>query len=183
MDSDPIKPLQGLLHDPAKVLEKITSIHSALDSIRTHVPRSPIAEGISATGGETVSRTGSPGDDPVYARLLSALREMRAQIEERIQPLAAEMARQEVERLREQSGEHQHALKTCLDEIDRNILSCLARMDEYRRRSVDLTALNQRLADLGAGSEPMPPAVALGNAADDILRRLEDLRLEGKIQP
>ena len=179
MDSDPIKQLQGLLHDPAKVLEKITSIHSALDSIRTHVPRLATAEGLSVAGGETVTRLGSTADDPVYGRLLLALREMQAQIEERIQPLATELARQEIARLREQSDEQQNALKKCLAEIDQNILNCFARMDEYQRRSADITALNDRLVDLGAAPEPPPEAP--GAAADCIIARLESLRLEGKI--
>jgi len=47
MDADLIKQLQGLLDDPDKVLEKISSIHSALDSIKTNFPQSAEAETMS----------------------------------------------------------------------------------------------------------------------------------------
>jgi hypothetical protein len=177
MDSDPIKQLQGLLDDPGKVLEKISSIHSALDSIKTNLPQSAGAETIVGQA----QRPGALPDDPVFGRLLQALRDMQAQIEERIQPIAQEMVRYEVARLRDQSDEHQSALKECLAQIDQNILNCLARMDEYQRRCADLSALNLRLTDLGAVPEPLSPRIAIDNAADNIVARLDGLRLTGKI--
>jgi hypothetical protein len=178
MDSDPIKQLQGLLDDPGKVLEKISSIHSALDSIKTNLPQSA---GVETIVGQAAQRPGALPDDPVFGRLLQALRDMQAQIEERIQPIAQEMVRYEVARLRDQSDEHQSALKECLAQIDQNILNCLARMDEYQRRCADLSALNLRLADLGAVPEPLSPTIAIDNAADSIVARLDGLRLTGKI--
>ena len=178
MDPDPIKQLQGLLDDPGKVLEKISSIHSALDSIKTNLPQSAGAETIV---GQAAQRPGALPDDPVFGRLLQALRDMQAQIEERIQPVAQEMVRYEVARLRNQSEDHQNALKDCLAHIDQNILNCLARMDEYQRRCADLSVLNLRLADLGAAPEPLPPTIVLDSAADSIAARLEGLRLGSKI--
>jgi hypothetical protein len=113
--------------------------------------------------------------------LLQALREMQTQIDERIKPLATEMAGREVARLRARSDEQQSALKECLAHIDQSIVNCIARVDEYRRRSADLEALNHRLVGLGAAPEPPPPALAMGSAADSIVARLEGLRLAGKI--
>lgn len=178
MDPDPIKQLQNLLDDPGKVLEKISSIHSALDSIKSNPPQSSGAESMASPAGQ---RRGAPTDDPVFGRLLQALRDMQAQIEERIRPVAQEMVRYEVARLRDQSDEHQSALKECLAQVDQNILNCFARMDEYQRRRADLSALNLRLANLGAAPEPLPPTLALDNTAESIVARLEGLRLAGKL--
>lgn len=178
MDPDPIKQLQGLLDDPGKVLEKISSIHSALDSIKTNLPQSSEAETLV---GQATQRPGALPDDPVYGRLLQALRDMQAQIEARIRPIAQEIVRNEVARLRDESDEHQSALKVCLAQIDQNILNCLARMDEYQRRCADLSALNLRLADLGAAPEQLSPTIAIDNAADSIVARLDGLRIAGKI--
>ena len=178
MDPDPIKQLQGLLDDPGKVLEKISSIHSALDSIKTNLPQSSETETLV---GQATQRPGALPDDPVYGRLLQALRDMQAQIEARIRPIAQEIVRNEVARLRDESDEHQSALKVCLAQIDQNILNCLARMDEYQRRCADLSALNLRLADLGAAPEPLSPTIAIDNAADSIVARLNGLRVAGKI--
>ena len=181
MDADLIKQLQGLLDDPDKVLEKISSIHSALDSIKTNFPQSAEAETMSTAVPESALRSGASPDEPIFGRLLQALRDMQAQIEERIQPIAQEMVRYEVARLRNQSEDHQNALKDCLAHIDQNILNCLARMDEYQRRCADLSMLNLRLADLGAAPEPLPPTIVLDSAADSIAARLEGLRLGSKI--
>ena len=180
MDSDPIKQLQGLLNDPGKVLEKISSIHSALDSIKTNFPDSGVIESTSTAADKVAPRVGVLSDDPVYSRLMQALRDMQTQIEGRIQPLAAEIVRHEVARLRDLSDEHQNALNACLSAIDQNIVNCMARMDEYQCRCADLTQLNHRLADLGAAPEPAPPQ-AQGAATERLMARLESLRLEGKI--
>jgi len=176
MDSDPIKQLQGLLDDPGKVLEKISSIHSALDSIKTHMPQSAATE---AGKSHTAQRSGPLPDDPVFGRLLQALRDMQGQIEERIQPLAQEMVRHEVARLRDQSDDHHSALKDCLTQIDQNILNCLARLDEYQRRYAELGELNLRLADLGVAPEPMPP-MDIDDATDGLMTRVKNLRSAGK---
>lgn len=179
MDSDPIKQVQELLDDPGKMLEKISRIRSALDSVRSGFPQLAPADERPLEGGSQAGLL--TADDPVYGRLLQALREMQTQIDERIKPLATEMAGREVARLRARSDEQQSALKECLAHIDQSIVNCIARVDEYRRRSADLEALNRRLAGLGAAPEPPPPALAMGSAADSIVARLEGLRLAGKI--
>lgn len=179
MDSDPIKQVQELLDDPGKMLEKISRIRSALDSVTSSFPQLAPADERPLEGGSQAGLL--TADDPVYGRLLQALREMQTQIDERIKPLATEMAGREVARLRARSDEQQSALKECLAHIDQSIVNCIARVDEYRRRSADLEALNHRLAGLGAAPEPPSPALAMGTAADSIVARVEGLRLAGKI--
>jgi hypothetical protein len=178
MDSDPIRQIQGLLDDPGRMLEKISRIRSALDAMSSALPQAAPAAG-SPPQGATQPRL--PADDPVYGRLLQALREMQTQIDERVKPLATEIVRHEVARLRAQSDDHQNSLKECLARIDQSIVNCFARMEAYRLGSAELEALNHRLAELGAAPEPPPPALAEGSAADSIIARLESLRLAGKI--
>jgi DNA repair ATPase RecN len=180
MDSDPIKRLQSLFTERSKVLETISSIHSALDSVRAH-PIDATTEINAALPSPGALTTPFP-DDPVYGRFLQALREMQTQIDERIRPLAQEMVQFEVVRLRDQSDDQQDALKECLAKIDQSILDCLSRMDEYQSRCADLTTINHRLSDLGATREALPPELPTANLADAIAVRLEGLlRLADKI--
>jgi hypothetical protein len=181
MVSDPIKQLENFLDDPGKVFEKISSIHSALESIKIHLPRTSGLEGAFPNLGPADLTAATILDDPVYGRLLQGLRDMQTQIEERIRPVAQEIMQYEVARLRDQTDQQQIALRECLEQIDQCILTCLSRMDEYQRRCADLENLNHRLTDLGAAPEPVPPPLATGSAVDGILARLEGLRAEGKI--
>jgi hypothetical protein len=180
MDSDPINQLQSLFTERRPVLETISSIHSPLDSLRTHpIERTTELNAAPPIPGARI--TGSP-DDPVYGRFLEALHEMQTQLDERIRPLAQEMVQYEVVRLRDQSDDQQNALKECLAKIDQIILDCLSRMDEFQRRGADLTAINHRLSDLGAAAiEALPAELPTDNVADAGALRLESLHLADKI--
>jgi hypothetical protein len=139
------------------VLETISSIHSPLDSVKTHPVEA--ATEINAAPPIPGALTTRFPDDPVYGRFLEALHEMQTQIDERIRPLAQEMVQYEVVRLRDQADDQQNAVKECLANIDRIILDCLSRMDEYQNRCADLTAINHRLSDLSAAAiEALPVA-------------------------
>ena len=180
MDLDPIKQLQSLLEDRGRVLEKISSIHSALGSLRADSavpePDSPPAVDMQP------QTTANPfSDDRVYSRLLQALRDMQAQIEERVRPLAQQVVEFEVARLREQSGHDQAALNACLGQIDRCILNCVGQLDEYQKKHALLISLNQRIANLGATPEPLPDSLSLENFATAIQARVEGLRHQGKL--
>ena len=180
MDLDPIKQLQSLLEDRGKVLEKISSIDSALGSLRTDSaapePESPPAIAVQP------QLTANPfSDDRVYSRLLQALRDMQAQIEERVRPLAQQVVEFEVARLREQSGHDQETLKSCLEQIDQCIVTCVGQLNEYHIKHASLISLNQRIAKLGATPEPLPDFVSIENFATAIHSRVEGLRNQGKI--
>jgi DNA repair exonuclease SbcCD ATPase subunit len=178
-DLDPIKQLQSLIEDRGKVLEKISSIHSALGSIvktAASPPSAPQAVPEIVTEHKSVQLA----EDRLYDRLLQTLHEMESQIEERVRPLAQQTMEMEVARLREQSKQDQTSLHECLARIDQCILSCLERIEEYQSRHSELARLNQRLALLGAETQSLPnhwPA----NASEIIHSRLEELRLIGKI--
>jgi hypothetical protein len=180
MDLDPIKQLQSLLEDRGKVLEKISSIHSALGSFRTDSaapePESPPAIAVQP------QTTANPfTDDRVYNRLLQALRDMQAQIEERVRPMAQQVVEIEVERLREQSGHDQAALNACLAQIDQCILNCVGQLDEYQKKHALLISLNQRIANLGAAPEPLPDSLPIESFDAAIQARVEGLRNQGKL--
>jgi hypothetical protein len=115
-----------------------------------------------------------------YERLLEALRDMQAQIEERVRPVAEQVVQAEIARLRSLSEDHRSALSNCLAQIDETILSCRAQMDQYQQRRSDLAAVNERLRKLGAHSES-PPDLPAENLKDLILARVERLRADGKL--
>ena len=174
MDLDPIQQLQSLLDDRSKVLEKISSIHSVLGSLgrsESSTPAPPVTEAAPQPS----------GDDQVYGRLQRALRDMQTQIEQRVQPIARQVVDLQVARLREQSVQDQAALNECLTKIDRCILNCGERMEEYKKRHNLLTALNQRLANLGALPEPMPDDGLAASLSDTIESRLKLLHNRAKL--
>lgn len=180
MDSDPIKPAAKLVHGAEPSARTISSIHSSLDSLRTH-PVEVTTELNAALPLPGALTTRFP-NDPVYGRFLEALHEMQTQLDERIRPLAQEMVQYEVVRRRDQSDDQQNALKECLAKIDQIILDCLSRMDEYQSRCADLTAINHRLSDLGAAAiEALPAELPTDNVADAVPLGLEGLHLADRI--
>jgi chromosome segregation ATPase len=119
-------------------------------------------------------------EEQSYERLLEALRDMQAQIEERVRPVAEQVVQAEIARLRSLSEEHRSALSDCLAHIDQSILSCRAQLDQYQQTRSNLAALTERLRKLGAHSES-PPALPAENLKDLILARVEGLRADGKL--
>jgi hypothetical protein len=177
-DLDPIKQLQSLIDDRNKVLEKISGIHSALDSIiKTSNTIPPAREAPHAAANQSIQIP----EDRLYDRLFQTLHDMQAQIEERVRPLAQQTIEIEVARLREMSKQDQNALLECLARIDQCMLSCTDLAAEYQKRHSELTRLNQRLAALGAEPKPLPDLWPTQDAAEMIRFRLEELRLQGKI--
>lgn len=109
------------------------------------------------------------------------LRDMQAQIEECIRPLALLTVQAEVERLREQVRQERAALEKCAERIDRSLESCLHRIDDSRSIYADLIALTGRLAELGAATEPLPEFSTSQDPSEIIHSRIERLREKGKI--
>jgi len=121
-------------------------------------------------------QSASPFDqDRVYGRLLQALGDMQAQIEQRVRPIAQQVIELEVARLREQSDHDQGALQQCLAQIDQCILTCVDRLDEYQKKHTSLITLNERLASLNASPETMPEKLMPMNLGDALRTRLEAL--------
>jgi len=180
MDLDPIKQLQSILEDRGKVLEKISSIHSALGSLGVSAapePESPPAKD------QPPPTTANPfSDDRVYGRLLQALRDMQAQIDQRLRPLAKQAVEFEVARLREQSGHDQATLNACLAQVDQCILNCVEQLDEYQKKHAYLISINQRIANMGATPEPLPDSLSIENVDAAIQARVDGLRRQRKLE-
>ena len=177
-DLDPIKRLQSLIDDRNKVLEKISGIHSALDSIiKTTNSIPPAPEAVPAAANKSIPIP----EDRLYDRLFQTVQDMQAQIEERVRPLAQQTIEIEVARLHEMSTQDQTALLECLARIDQCILSCIDRLGEYQKRHSELMRLNQRLAALGAEPQPLPDLWPAQDPGEMIRFRLEELRLQRKI--
>jgi hypothetical protein len=179
-DLDPIKQLQSLLDDRGKVLEKISGIHSALNSLKSPAPAMPTPGTLAAFAPLANPNPNFTGEGLLYDRLLQTLHDMQAQIEERVRPLAQLTLQAEVAQLREQFARDQAALKESLIRIDQCIISCTDRLDEYQRRYADLATLNERIAALGASPEPLPENLAAGDVKEIIDLRLQNLSLTAK---
>lgn len=178
-DLDPIRQLQHLLDDPGKVLEKISSIRSALDAIKASEPAplsvTPIAPPASPV------KTPSGSEERPFDRLLQTLRDMQLRIEEQLRPLMVQTVQAETDYLHRQAEQNRDALEECRARIDRSIAACFERIDESRQTYAELTRLNRRLAELGASAESLPDHTYSTNPDEMIYARLEKLRLQGKL--
>ena len=171
MDQDPIKQLQSFFDERGKMLEKITSIHSTLGSLRGD---SPSSSALQSAPNPSLDVTGT-GFDAHFQRLLQALQEMQAQIEQRVRPAVQLVVQNQVDQLRGQSDEKIAALRDCLGQIDRSVSQCLAGLDEYQTRYADLDTLNRNLAGLGASPEPLPEKISIEQLSESISARLANL--------
>ena len=171
MDQDPIKQLQSFLDERGKMLEKITSIHSSLGSLRGDLPSSLALQPAPNLSFEV---TGT-GADAHLQRLLQALQEMQTQIEQRVRPAVQLLVQNQVDQLRGQSDEKIAALRDCLGQIDLSVSQCLAGLDEYQKRYADLDTLNRNLAGLGVSPEPLPEKISVELLSESISARLANL--------
>lgn len=174
-DLDPIRQLQHLLDDPGKVLERISNIQSVIGSLKGREP----APSTSARP-ETPA---SPAQESEHSfeRLLQMVRDLRAQIEERVRPLALQVLEAEVASLRRRATEEQSALQQCWERIDGSIASCFRCIDETRQSYTELTRLQTCLSEFGVVVDSLPDNACPGSPTEFILSRLEKLRRQGKI--
>lgn len=181
MEPQPIEQLHDVLRERGKVAEKITGVKTALGIIRRN---------LSTALAQRYMQTAQPGieigeglmkEEQTYERLLQALHDMQAQIEERVRPIAEQVIQAEVERLRDLSERHRSALQDSIAHIDESILNCRSYVDQYQQKRSDLVALNERLTKLGANPAPLPDSLPEANLGDVIRARVEGLRTEGKI--
>lgn len=176
MDQDPIKQLQSFLDERGQVLEKISSIHSVLGSLRGDPPSSLTLPPAADTSTEDVGTV----VDAHYRRLLQALQEMQTQIEHRLRPAVHLVVQTQVNQLIGQSDEKMVALRDCLGQIDRSVLQCLAGLEEYQRGYADLDTLNKSLAGLGVSPQSLPDRISVEHLSETIGARLSELRQKGR---
>ena len=83
--------------------------------------------------------------------------------------------------LKGQFERQQNALADCLGKIDQKILECQSNLAESHRIHGDMNKLNEQIARLGSGSLPVPDLVSMGSLPDLIMKRIENLRSQGKL--
>jgi hypothetical protein len=176
----PIEQLYGLLHERNAVADKVTTVEASLRSIKSNVS-STLARQYMGGGAPIDFKEDLVKEEQTYERLLQALHDMQAQIEQRVRPVAEQVVQAEVERLRGLSEQQKTILNDCVARIDQSILNCRNQMNEYRQTCADLATLNQRLGNLGAEPLAIPNHFPSENLSDLILARVQGLRAEGKI--
>ena len=168
MDQDPIKQLQSFLDERGGVLEKISNIRSTLGSMRSE----PLTS-LTLQSAPNVSIDAAATEVGAhYRRLLQALHEMHAQIEQRVMPAAQLVVQNQIDQLRAQSDEKMAALRACLERIDQGVVQCLAGLDEYQTCYAALNTLNKNLTGLGASVEPLPAKISVEQLGETISARL-----------
>ena len=181
MQPQPIEELYELLCKQHKVAEKIITVKAALGYVRQNLSAALAQQYLYTPRAGVEIREDLMKEEQSYERLLQALHDMRAQIEERVRPVAEQVIQAEVEWLRDLSERHRTALQDSLAHIDANILNCRSYIDQYQQRRSDLAAVNDRLSKLGVEPMPMPDGLPEHNLGDIIRARVEGLRMEGKI--
>lgn len=88
MEQEPIEQLRRLLHEQGKVADKIISIESALNSIRDDLSAASSQQGTNNAEPHDCMRENLMKEEQTYERPLRALEDMKAQIEERVRPVA-----------------------------------------------------------------------------------------------
>ena len=170
-----------LVHEQEKVADKIFSVESALNSMRENLSAAVSQHGPRDVRPQVDMAETSVKEEQSYDRLLRALADMKAQIEDHVRPVAEQVVQAEVERLRDLSARHKNAREECLAQIDQSILGCRTHVIAYRERCSDLAMLNQRLGKLGAELLPIPENIPAANFEDVIKARVDGLHSEGKI--
>jgi DNA repair exonuclease SbcCD ATPase subunit len=181
MQPHPIEQLHDLLSEQRKVAEKITGVKATLNYVRQNLSTALAQQYLHTLRAGIEIREDLMKEEQSYERLLQALHDMQAQIEERVRPVAEQVIQAEVERLRDLWEHHRTALQDSLSRFDQNILNCRSYIDQYQQRRSDLAAINERLTKLGADPAPMPDVLPQQNLGDIISARVQGLRMEGKI--
>ena len=181
MEPQPIEQLHNLLCERGKVAEKLTSVKTVLGTIRQSLSTALAQQYIHSAQPGIEIREDLMKEEQTYERLLQALHDMQAQIEERVRPIAEQVIQAEVARLRELSERQRTALQDSVAHIDESILNCRSHIDQYQQRRSDLAVLNERLTKLGANPAPIPDFLPDANLGDIITARVDGLRTAGKI--
>ncbi len=180
-NTDAFEELQNLFREQSTVTERIGEVQASLSDDRKK-NSAFLAQRFIARSSEKIDfGEEHMREEQTYERLLQALRDLQAEIEERVRPVAEQVIHAEVERLRGLSEQRRSRLGQCLASIDESILGCRAQLMEYNESHADLTLLNEKLSKLGAEPASVPDCLPTASLADLIVSRIEDLRSQGKI--
>lgn len=85
------------------------------------------------------------------------------------------------EQLAEVFDEEKRGLDRCLNAIDEKLEECSAHIGDYHRLHADLTAMREKLVQLGGEPDALPPALPTHTVENVIAWRLRELKEKGKL--
>lgn len=179
--TEPLEKLVKLIGDDAQVDERIRDTQAALTLVKRRVSET-LAQHYIAT---REVRIQMPEDlmreEQSYERLLQALQDMKSEIAKQIRPVEEQIIQANVDHLRQSFGQESRRLSKCIEEVDDNILACRQYLQEHERIRSSLTAINQKLSQLGAEGIQIPDGLDTSDLGEIVRQRIEHLRSQGKI--
>jgi DNA-binding protein H-NS len=117
--------------------------------------------------------------DESIQRMMEIILQMRInlrQVTETFQ-LQTHEIRQQLEAVFE---EQKKGLQDCLSAIDEKLTECAMYIEDYKKLHATLSAMREKLSQLGAEPAPLPPALPADQIEGVIAWRLQELRAQGK---
>ena len=176
-----VEKLAKLLADEARVDEKIRDMKAALSQVQKRVSQSLAQHYIAAKEPRIQIPEDLMREEESFERLLQALQDMKNEIAKQIRPVEEQIIQANVDHLRQIFNQESRRLNKSLEEIDDNILACRQYLQDYERIRSSLHGLNEKLAQLGAESLPVPDGLLTSDVGEIVRQRVEYLRSQGKI--
>jgi DUF438 domain-containing protein len=179
--STAVEKLAKLLADEARLDEKIRDMKAALLQVQKRVSESLAQHYIAAKEPRIQIPEDLMREEESFERLLQALQDMKNEIAKQIRPVEEQIIQANVDHLRQIFNQESRRLNKSLEEIDDNILACRQYLQDYERIRSSLHGLNEKLAQLGAESLPVPDGLLTSDVGEIVRQRVEYLRSQGKI--
>ena len=179
--STAVEKLAKLLADEARLDEKIRDMKAALLQVQKRVSESLAQHYIAAKEPRIQIPEDLMREEESFERLLQALQDMKNEIAKQIRPVEEQIIQANVDHLRQIFNQESRRLNKSLEEIDDNILACRQYLQDYERIRSSLHGLNEKLAQLGAESLPVPDGLLTSDVGEIVRQRIEYLRSQGKI--
>jgi DUF438 domain-containing protein len=179
--STAVEKLAKLLADEARLDEKIRDMKAALLQVQKRVSESLAQHYIAAKEPRIQIPEDLMREEESFERLLQALQDMKNEIAKQIRPVEEQIIQANVDHLRQIFNQESRRLNKSLEEIDDNILACRQYLQDYERIRSSLHGLNEKLAQLGAESLPVPDGLLTSDVGEIVRQRVDYLRSQGKI--
>jgi DUF438 domain-containing protein len=179
--STAVEKLAKLLADEARLDEKIRDMKAAFLQVQKRVSESLAQHYIAAKEPRIQIPEDLMREEESFERLLQALQDMKNEIAKQIRPVEEQIIQANVDHLRQIFSQESRRLNKSLEEIDDNILACRQYLQDYERIRSSLHGLNEKLAQLGAESLPVPDGLLTSDVGEIVRQRVEYLRSQGKI--
>src|SRR5918996_6146080 len=177
--STAVEKLAKLLADEARLDEKIRDMKAALLQVQKRVSESLAQHYIAAKEPRIQIPEDLMREEESFERLLQALQDMKNEIAKQIRPVEEQIIQVNVDHLRQIFNQESRRLNKSLEEIDDNILACRQYLQDYERIRSSLHGLNEKLAQLGAESLPVPDGLLTSDVGEIVRQRIEHLRTQG----